>query len=64
MAVAACVMSNTKPGHVTEPEASDKEGRDTLVTNKAGQATPRCQATTSIRQPSHQDVMKEGSAVA
>lgn len=45
-------MSSTKPGHVagTQPEASDKRGRNTLVTNRAGQATPRCQATTSIRQ--------------
>lgn len=44
-------MSNTKPGHDTgtEPEASDKGGRNTSVTARAGQATPRCQATTSIR---------------
>lgn len=51
-------MSNTKPGHVTgtEPEASDKDSRNTSVTNRAGQATPRCQATTSIR--SRQAVMQ------
>ncbi|TNN26501.1 hypothetical protein EYF80_063362 [Liparis tanakae] len=41
----------TKPGRVTgtEPAASDKEDRGTLVTSGAGQATPRCQAATSIR---------------
>lgn len=34
----------------TQPEGSDKDGRNTSVTNRAGQATPRCQAATSIRQ--------------
>lgn len=45
-------MSNTKPGHDTgtRPEVSDKDGRNTSVTNRAGQATPRCQAYMSIRQ--------------
>lgn len=50
-------MSNTKPGHDTgtQPEASDKDGRNTSVTNRAGQATPRCQTATSIRQESGSD---------
>lgn len=43
---------NTKPSYVTgtETEASDKDGRDTSVTNRPGQATPRCQTAMSIRQ--------------
>lgn len=48
-------MSVTKPDLVTgtEPEASDKDRGNSSVTDGAGQATPRCQATTSIKQPIH-----------
>lgn len=53
-------MSDIKPGRDTgtQPEASDKDDKNTSVTNRAGQATPRCQVTIRAEQSSRQAVMQ------
>lgn len=56
-------MSNTKPSHVTadESEASDKDGRDTLVTKRAGQVSSSIRRSRAVITSSCHASLRAGS---